>query len=250
VKPFYSSILIIPCFNEEKRLNLTSFSTFIADNPDFYLLFVNDGSFDNTGAHLSDSSALAGRSSVLNLAQNSGKAEAVRAGFLYCFSHYDFNYIGFADADLSTPLDEFLSFRMAMQQSNKVQIVLGSRVQILGKNIQRSLVRHWFSRIIATAICKVIDEPVYDTQCGAKLFSRQIAEELFADKFISKWLFDVELLSRYKRSHGSVAFKQNILEIPVSAWTEQPDSKLKYHFVFRILADLWSIRNFYFRQKK
>jgi hypothetical protein len=95
----------------------------------------------------------------------------------------------------------------------------------------------------------VIKEPVYDTQCGAKLFSKQAAEELFQDKFISKWLFDVELLSRYKAKYGSARFRETIVEIPVNRWTEKQDSKLRYHYFFRILYDLMRIRKRYFRRK-
>lgn len=176
-----------------------------------------------------------------------GKGEAVRQGILHSFHQFDFDYIGFADADLSTPLNEFYAFRSKMQEDKNICIVLGSRVQMLGKNIQRNLFRHWFGRIIATGIGKVINEPVYDSQCGAKLFSKEIAKELFEEVFISKWLFDVEILSRYKRKYGSEAFNKNITEIPVSRWTEKQDSKLRYHYFFRMMYDLMRIRNKYFR---
>ena len=216
-------------------------------NPDLFILFVNDGSRDKTKTILSGLSAA--NFSQVELKKNSGKGEAVRQGVNYCLANFEFEDIGFADADLSTPLIEFISFRDVMKKNEDINIVLGSRVQMLGKNIKRNLFRHWFSRVIATAICKVIDEPVYDTQCGAKLFSRSVSQQLFKEKFISKWLFDVELLSRYKKLYGSDKFKETIIEYPVKEWTEKPNSKMRYHYIFRIMADLLRIRKHYFRKK-
>jgi glycosyltransferase involved in cell wall biosynthesis len=241
--------LIIPCFNEEKRLDIDFYQNFLSANPDFFLLFVDDGSHDNSATLLNSLRNAVNNFDILTLPKNAGKGEAVRQGILHSLKKFDFEYTGFADADLSTPLDEFHIFRNKMQMEKNYVIVLGSRVQMLGKNIQRNLFRHWFGRIVATAIGKVIKEPVYDTQCGAKLFTKEIAAELFHDKFISKWLFDVELLSRYKTKYGSEQFKKNIVELPVNHWTEKQDSKLRYHYFFRILYDLLKIRKRYFRKK-
>jgi len=245
----YSVILVIPCYNEEKRLDLTSYNEFLMSNPDFFILFVNDGSSDKTKTILNPPGLSAGNFSLIELEKNSGKGEAVRRGVNHCLSDFEIEYIGFADADLSTPLQEFLHFKAEMKKDPDINIVLGSRVQMLGKNIKRNLFRHWFSRIIATAICKVIDEPVYDTQCGAKLFTRNTASQLFSEKFISKWLFDVELLSRYKQKFGSEQFKRTIIEYPVKNWTEKPNSKMRYHYIFRIIPDLVRIKKHYFRKK-
>lgn len=245
----YSTILIIPCYNEEKRLPIAFFQEFLSANPDVFLVFVNDGSRDNTASVLGLLKPAATNFDILPFSKNSGKGEAVRQGILHSLAHYDFDYAGFADADLSTPLIEFLTFRARMREDKNIRIVLGSRVQMLGKNIQRNLFRHWFGRIIATGIGKVINEPVYDSQCGAKLFLKETARELFETAFISKWLFDVELLSRYKLKYGSNEFKKSIVELPVSEWTEKQDSKLRYHYFFRIMYDLLRIRKRYFGAK-
>jgi dolichyl-phosphate beta-glucosyltransferase len=245
----YSTILIIPCFNEEKRLEINFYHDFLSANPDIFLLFVDDGSHDKTASVLQGLDASAANAGILSIQKNGGKAEAVRQGMLHSLSTLDFDYIGFADADLSTPLTEFLLFRKKLHDDSSISIVLGSRVQMLGKNIQRNLFRHWFGRIIATGIGKVIMEPVYDTQCGAKLFQRETARELFQAKFTSKWLFDVELLCRYKIKYGSEKFKTTIIELPVNQWTEKQDSKLRYHHFFRIMYDLLRIRKRYFRSK-
>lgn len=67
--------------------------------------------------------------------------------------------------------------------------------------------------------------PVYDTQCGAKIFRSGIALEIFKEDFISYWLFDVELLFRMKRKWGSELMNQ-IVELPLHKWKDESGSKV------------------------
>lgn len=242
----YTTILIIPCFNEALRISVTDYLNFATRHPDYLLLFVNDGSTDDTESIIRKMLSEAANIDFHTYLTNQGKGGAVRNGIQYAIDKYQFTYIGFIDADLSTPLTEFLSLQKAIEHNPPVKIAMGARVQMLGKNIKRNLFRHWFSRIIATLICKVLDEPVYDTQCGAKLFSQTIAADLFREKFLSNWLFDVELLARHKKKYGETLFKTTVIEMPVSSWTEKDDSKLRYHHVFRIMFDLYKIHKHYF----
>ena len=237
---------MIPCFNEELRINERDYLNFAETRPNDLLLFVNDGSTDNT--ELLVRKIMMQRENVKLFAhkKNSGKAEAVRNGILHAIENFDFDYIGFMDADLSTPLSESILLVNELMQNSELEIVMGTRVQMLGKLIKRNLFRHWFSRVIATLICKVLNEAVYDTQCGAKVFVRSSAELLFREKFISSWVFDVEILARHKKNVGEGKFKTSVKEVPVSSWTEKENSKLKYHAVFRILADLYKINKHYF----
>jgi dolichyl-phosphate beta-glucosyltransferase len=242
----YTTILIVPCFNEASRINISDYLDFAIQHPEYLLLFVNDGSTDKTEEIIKSMLLQSANFDFHTYPTNQGKGEAVRNGVQYALENYQFSYIGFIDADLSTPLNEFLSLQKAIEQNPPIKIAIGARVQMLGKNIKRNLFRHWFSRIIATLICKVLDEPVYDTQCGAKLFTQLAAADLFKEKFLSKWLFDVELLARHKRKYGGQQFKTTVVEMPVSNWTEKEDSKLRYHHVFSILFDLFRINKHYF----
>lgn len=242
-----SIILIIPCFNEEKRINSEEYLNFLKNHPDIALIFVNDGSTDNTLRILEKLSDSTENITFLNLEKNKGKGEAVRKGFIYSQSKYEYDFIGFTDADLSTPLVEFENFLSIFKANPQVNIVMGSRVQMLGKNISRNIYRHWFGRIIATLICKILNEAVYDTQCGAKLFRSKYSEALFINTFISKWLFDVEILARYKNQLNK-SISQTIIECPVNSWIEKEGSKLKYHYIFRIILDLLKIRQYYFKR--
>ncbi|MBC7830287.1 MAG: glycosyltransferase [Chitinophagaceae bacterium] len=241
-----TTILVIPCFNEELRINEQDYLNFSHSHPDHLLLFINDGSTDNTELLLQKMIGKRMNVKLFSHKKNNGKAEAVRNGIEYALRNFQFRFIGFMDADLSTPLSECLVLEKEFESNPRLEIVMGTRVQMLGKTIKRNLFRHWFSRIIATLICKVLDEAVYDTQCGAKLFSKSAAEQLFNEKFLSSWLFDVEILARHKNIVGKEDFKFTVKEVPVNEWTEKQNSKLRYHSVFKLLLDLYKIKKHYF----
>jgi dolichyl-phosphate beta-glucosyltransferase len=238
--------LVVPCYNEEYRIDENAYFDFLTTHPDYLLIFVNDGSTDNTRQVIDQILSRVDNIAVLTCSGNIGKAETVRYGVLHALENYEARYIGFIDADLSTPLVEIPSFEKEIEKNEGISIVLGSRVQMLGKDIQRNLLRHWISRFIATIICKVLDEPVYDTQCGAKLFSYRVAGPLFKERFLSKWLFDVEILARHKKITGDAQFRSTVIESPLSQWTERKESKLHYSHILRILIDLYRINNRYF----
>ncbi len=80
------TVLVVPCFNEARRLAVEQFEGFVKVHPDLHLLFVNDGSTDNTLAVLLGLEERdAAHFSVLDQQPNQGKAEAVRRGMLQAF---------------------------------------------------------------------------------------------------------------------------------------------------------------------
>jgi len=223
---------------------------YIEAHHSFLFLFVDDGSRDNTAAVLKNFSANHSNIEVVHNPENCGKGSAVRRGILHAIHNYSFDCIAFIDADLSTPLPELDRFIIMLNSNENIDFLLASRVQMLGKKIKRNLFRHYIGRVIATFICKILDEPVYDTQCGLKMFRKNIAGELIQDAFITKWLFDVELLARYKLKYGSGAFNERLVEVPVNKWTEKENSKLKYYQFTGIVSELLKINNKYFRAPK
>ena len=242
--------LIVPCFNEEKRFTASVWASYLQQHPQFLFVFVNDGSTDNTQDFMAQLEAGHNNVSIVNLAKNSGKAQAVRAGMLQALEKNASPMLGFIDADLAIPLSEINRFVQLLAQEQHVDIVIGSRVQMLGKKIKRNTLRHYMSRFVATCICKILDEPVYDTQCGLKIFRQPAAAALVQDGFISKWLFDVELLARYKTLFGSTAFNEKITELPLNQWTETQRSKLRLHHLPVIAIDLFKIWRKYFTYNK
>ena len=170
------TIIIIPCYNESERLDKNVFKTFMLENPSVFLFFVDDGSSDNTFEIISDFADKYKNAYSFQLAENSGKAEVIRQSALSIFQNYSFEYIGYFDADLSTSLNYISQFQEILDNSNKYQAVIGSRIKRLGSVISRSPLRHFFGRIVATIASNILSLPVYDTQCGAKIFKVEYAQ--------------------------------------------------------------------------
>jgi len=228
--------VVVPCYNEEKRLDVAAFRGF--GDADF--LFVNDGSTDGTLELLRESNL-----NVLNLERNSGKAEAVRRGIVKAIDD-GADIVGFWDADLATPLNELPAFVEILDTRPNVQMVMGARVRLLGRDISRQASRHYFGRMGATLISQTLQLAVYDTQCGAKLFrATDDTRHVFSTPFISRWIFDVEVIARYVRLWGRDLAARSIVEVPVRQWHDVKGSKLKSNDFARALRDLWRIRRAY-----
>jgi glycosyltransferase involved in cell wall biosynthesis len=231
-----SIALVVPCFDEESRLDRAAFVALLDDMPALGLVFVDDGSRDQTLAILH---ALArerpGRIEVVALTKNQGKAEAVRRGLLHALAS-PVAIAGFIDADLSTPPAEILRLT-ELARGGLHDVVMGSRVQLLGRSINRKSARHYLGRIFATCASLSLGLPVYDTQCGAKLFRRTEAlAAALAEPFSSRWAFDVELLARLIRPRSGVPAipVASIWEEPLLTWTDVPGSKM------RLATALWT----------
>jgi len=236
--------VIVPCYNEEKRLQTQQFLQFLNENSNFSFLFVNDGSRDGTWDLLQNNAKNNERFLTLNLEKNGGKAEAVRKGMLLAYENIECEYIGFWDADLATPLFEINNFVRIMQE-NDYDIVTGLRLMRLGAKVKRKNSRHYLGRLFATTASKMLKLPVYDTQCGAKLYKKQIVEPLFKNGFITKWLFDVEILARYIKLFGRENAISKIYEYPVFQWEDIGGSQLKIKDFVKAPLELWKIKKKY-----
>ncbi|QRM88719.1 glycosyltransferase [Lacinutrix sp. WUR7] len=219
--------IIIPCYNEEQRLNQDAFKAYSNDNQFIDFLFVNDGSSDNTANILKELSATNNNFSFLDLNQNQGKAGAIREGVLSLQENNTYDFIGYFDADLATPLFEINNFLEQIEKRKDMLFIMGTRFARMGAQINRKASRHYIGRIFATLVSWILKIPVYDTQCGAKLIHKNIVFSLFKDPLITKWLFDVELLARLEKLIGYKQAKQVILEVPLQQWDEIAGSKLK-----------------------
>ena len=238
--------LVVPCYNEERRLDVAAVERFLRDTPVVSMCFVNDGSADKTGDMLMD---LAGRWPdrvlALNLVANGGKAEAVRQGVLKAHAWRPFDYIGYWDADLATPLEESREMIRAVRARPDVLVVLGLRLARLGADVARSAQRHYLGRVFATMASMVLKLPVYDTQCGAKLVRRDMVPELFGQPFSSRWVFDVEMLARLRNKIGRDRMRTDVLEFPLWTWHGVDGSKMRLSAMLRAPLELWVIARRY-----
>ena len=216
--------IVVPCYNEEKRLDVPAFLDFLQRAPEVRFVFVNDGSSDATLSVLATlHAAHPDQVEVLSLSRNSGKAEAVRQGLQYAVAS-GIEFVGYWDADLATPLEAIDDFLRVANRYSETEVVYGARLQLLGHRVSRTLSRRIVSRICARMARIAVGLPIGDTQCGAKLLRNSARlRQAVAQPFTAGWLFDVELFSRIAAAAGSA---HAFYEYPLPEWTEIPGSKV------------------------
>jgi len=217
----------VPCFNEAKRLQPARFGELI-DSCSAQLLFVDDGSRDTTGELLAAFHKERPQSvHISTLPRNAGKGEAVRKGLLRAIE-LGAEVVGYLDADLSTPPEEMVLLLEALHQKH-LQAVLGARIRMLGSRIDRRASRHLLGRVFATAAAAVLSVGIHDSQCGAKVFRVDARlRDALSQPFVSRWVFDVELLGRLLRGRGDLAPvpEEQIIEIPLRRWSHTAGSRI------------------------
>jgi glycosyltransferase involved in cell wall biosynthesis len=233
------TILVIPCFNEESRIKSEEFIHSLTIRPDLNWLFVNDGSTDGT---LDTLRALQkgheDRIHIHNLEKNKGKGEAVRQGLLKAIQ-LGARVTGFFDADLATPMTEVIRL-VELINTRPEQVVLGSRVFLLGHRIKRTRWRFLLGRAYAKVTSFLLRTSVHDTQCGAKVIVNfKGLADCLQKPFLSDWLFDVELINRM--IHTGNLTVDDFFEEPLLEWTDVVGSKLNVGFLATSLWDLLKI---------
>ena len=239
-----NTVIVIPSYNEEKRLPIREFDEFILKDRSVKFLIVNEGSTDNTLNILKKlKNHHPDQINIQHLKKNLGKADAIRNGMLELESKREFKYVGYMDADLATPLNQINKLRDVLDRSENISFVFGSRIAKLGSNIKRNTYRHYLGRIVATLISMELKLAIYDTQCGLKLFRREILNTLFMESFKSKWLFDVELFHRLMRLNSNISLIAR--EIPLDTWVEKGNSKITFIDILKIPVELYRIHKNY-----
>ncbi len=245
----HRAVIIVPCFNEAGRIPVGAFRSFLADSKSVDFVLVDDGSTDGTRERLEEIRAGAEeRVQVLVLPHNTGKAEAVRRGIRVALQD-DVDMVGYWDADLATPLDAIGRLCALLDADPRLEIVLGSRVNLLGRRIRRNPWRHYLGRVFATVVSSVLGISVYDTQCGAKVFrATDDVRILFETPFETRWLFDVEILARLlrlRRESGGPSVTEVVAEYPLEEWVDVHGSKVRPQDFAAAIVGLWRIRRRY-----
>ena len=243
--------IVVPCYNEARRLPSEKFVEFLHATRDIDLLFVNDGSSDNTLEVLERLQRVCGPSvTILHKPVNGGKGEAVRDGMLRAIELGRSRYVGFWDADLATPLEAVPALRQKLIDNPELEMVFGSRIRLLGRHVHRRAVRHYLGRVFATVVSIILRLAIYDTQCGAKIFRVTPAlSQVLSRPFISRWVFDVEIIARFialnhrdpRQLHNSV------YEFPLERWEDVAGSKVKPGDFLLAFLDTFRIYRKYLR---
>ena len=246
-----SVALVIPCYNEAARLDVRALTDARLRERSLELVLVDDGSRDDTRAVLESIARDRPGVHVVALDRNGGKAEAVRRGVLDALGRSP-DAVGFWDADLATPLSELPAFVDVLDSRPEAEIVIGSRVKLMGRLIERQAWRHYTGRVFATAASLALELPVYDTQCGAKLFrATPLLARVFEQSFLTRWIFDVEIIARFMAldPRGPEHVTRSLVELPLTRWVDVHGSKVKARDFLRAGLDLALIRRTYPRQR-
>jgi dolichyl-phosphate beta-glucosyltransferase len=227
--------LIIPAYDEAERLPrfLQDARRYLVDRyPSGHeVIVVDDGSADDTADVVEVLSKQWPQLSCIVHARNQGKGAAVRTGMLAA----DGEVLLFADADGATPIAEERHLRSAIDAG--AHVAVGSRtLSAEGVVRRRSLRRAATGRMFARFARWIVPVPVRDTQCGFKMFRRDVARRLFLMSQEQGYLFDLEVLALANRLGYWIA------EVPIS-WTEIPGSKLHLRRVWKsVWSGLWRLR--------
>jgi glycosyltransferase involved in cell wall biosynthesis len=235
--------MVVPCFNEGARWDMSYWLDMI-EIPNVSWVFVDDGSTDNTRGLLLEVQGATAR--AMCLPRNQGKAQAIRLGLLSALSQGTANGsgVGFIDADGAFTRGDVTrlvgKFDEVVSTDNRFDALWSARVAMAGRNIQRSAVRHYLGRLVATYLALGSDLVPYDTQSGLKLFeaSSDLAECL-AIPFRTRWLFEVELISRWKMLTGRTL---GIWEEPLDDWRDVHGSKVTPRESLRIAGELIEVK--------
>lgn len=224
--------LVMPCYNEASRLDSGTILAFLRGHPSVHLVLVNDGSTDTTlDILVAMTRVLPHQITVVDLPKNGGKAEAVRQGLLHALS-METPFVAYWDADLATPLDAVEDFARVAKRHPEISVMFGSRRQMLGHRIRRTLARKVISRACSTMARMALGLAIADTQCGAKLLRTNDAlRQAVATPFTAGWLFDVELFARVRRA-GNPS-QNGFYEFPLPQWDEVPGSKVSARAVVK-----------------
>ncbi len=224
-----AACIVVPCFNESERFSPEKFSAYLEGRADRFFVFVNDGSRDRTAEILETlEKSYPENIRVLSFSQNRGKAEAVRAGVRMADQWRKFECIGYLDADLSVPLREVDRFVDVLGSNTNVVFILGSR-SCPGTGLIK---RNWLLKVAGNTFALIssllLGIRIHDTQCGFKILRTEMIDHVFGEPFISRWIFDVEILRRVLERYGRSAGRQKIREYPLEEWLQRGESKISF----------------------
>mgnify|MGYP005842856589 CR=1 FL=1 len=203
--------IVIPAYNEERRLGptLARIRQYLASQSyAAEVIVVDNASHDRTG----DVARAAGVEVILE--PRRGKGAAVRTGMLAARGEY----VLFSDADLSTPIEEVEKLLAALEAGHDIAIA-SRALRESNLAVRQPWYRELVGRVGNLLVRLVAVRGIADTQCGFKLFPRELARRLFGAQRLTGIAFDMEVLFLVQRLGLSIA------EVPVT-WVDSPDTRI------------------------
>jgi len=217
--------LIVPVFNEQQRISpfLRDLKTTVKKN--WEIIFVDDGSTDKSKDLIKNSRLNNLR--IISYQKNRGKGFAVKKGIMEASG----DYVIFIDADGSIhPLE----IKKMLTYLKKYDIVVGDR-SLKESNVKQPFLRKFVGEIFNTYANLLFRHNVKDNLCGFKGFKKDISKNLFKNLLSDRWIFDVEILYKIRRSNYSM------YEMPIN-WNHKSKSKMKLYDPLKIAIDLIILR--------
>ena len=220
--------LILPIYNEEARLkkNLKEIKKFISKNKNIEIIFINDGSNDNSNIVIEKFISKINNNKIIQIIsykKNIGKGYAIKKGVLTSKK----KWVLICDTDMSVKPNQINNWSKKKYITDNKCAYFASRKHSLSK-VKTSKIREFLGKIFNVLIYCLFDIRIKDTQCGFKLFHNSYAKKVFNKISSYRFSFDVELvliLSKYKIG---------IKELPVN-WTHKTGSKLNIFFDMPIM---------------
>lgn len=230
--------LVIPCYRESERLPkfLESLLKTFKGSKSVDFLVVDDGSplaefeiLKQKINHLLSNPQI----QLLRYETNLGKGGAIQFGLNIAKG----NYYGFVDADGATPAEEVFRTWKHINLHPEIDLLAGSRIIMMGRNVKKSFYRHLTNRIFSFYFTLVFRIQMYDPQCGCKIFKKSAYKQTIHKISNLRWLWDTQLLVLLIRNGF------NIVEFPLD-WQDIPGSKFSFlRDSVRVVYSVWKYRN-------
>jgi glycosyltransferase involved in cell wall biosynthesis len=210
--------IVIPAYKEAKKIerDVAAADAFLRSRKDGgEILLVDDGSPDGTAAAARALQSTYPLLRVVSYARNRGKGHAIAQGVMQARG----SVVMFADAGLCVPYD-IATIGISMLELDMCDVAHGSR-RMRGSVLRaQPLYRRLGSLAYKAIVHAAMGVPRYisDTQCGFKIYRRDVARELYGDLLTDGFMFDVEIILRALRKN------YRILEFPV-LWSNDADTR-------------------------